>query len=173
MLAIGIGIFMGTLDMSIVNISLPTLVEQLQTKFATVLWVVVGYALVITSTILVAGRLGDMYDKKKLYNGGLAVSTIGSLLCGLSPNIGWLITFRVIQGCGAMIMQVLGTTIIVEAFPPFERGRALGMVGSIASVGISLGPAIGGFIIGGLGWRWVFLLNVPIGIIAFLAAMGF
>lgn len=173
MLAIGLGVFMGTLDMSIVNISLPTLVDQLQTKFATVQWVVLGYTLVITSTMLVAARLADIYDKKKFYNGGLVVFTSGSLLCGLSPNIGWLITFRVIQGCGAMITQVLGTAIIVEAFPPFERGRALGMVGSIASVGISLGPAIGGFIIGGLGWRWVFLLNVPIGIIAVLATFRF
>jgi EmrB/QacA subfamily drug resistance transporter len=173
MLVVGLGVFMGTLDMSIVNISLPTLVEQLQTKFATVQWVVLGYALVITSTMLGAARLGDMYDKKKLYNGGLVVFTIGSLLCGLSPNIGWLITFRVIQGCGAMITQVLGIAIIVEAFPPFERGRALGLVGSIASVGISLGPAIGGLIIGLLGWRWVFLLNVPIGILAFLAGLRF
>lgn len=173
MLAIGLGVFMGTLDMSIVNISLPTLVEQLHTKFATVQWVVLGYVLVITSTMLGAARLGDMYKRKKLYNGGLVVFTLGSLLCGLSPNVGWLITFRVLQGCGAVITQALGTAIIVEAFPPYERGRALGMIGSIVSVGISLGPAIGGLIIGLVGWRWVFLVNVPIGIIALLAALRF
>lgn len=173
MLAIGLGVFMGTLDMSIVNISLPTLVEQLHTKFATVQWVVLGYVLVITSTMLGAARLGDMYKRKKLYNGGLVVFTLGSLLCGLSPNVGWLITFRVLQGCGAVITQALGTAIIVEAFPPYERGRALGMIGSIVSVGISLGPAIGGLIIGLVGWRWVFLINVPIGIIALLAALRF
>jgi len=173
MLAVGLGAFIGTLDMSIVNISLPTLVEQLQTTFATVQWVVLGYALVITSTILGAARLGDIYEKKKLYNIGLIVFTIGSLLCGLSPNIGWLIAFRVLQGCGGVIAQALGTAIIVEAFPPYERGRALGIVGSISAMGISLGPAIGGLIIGWVGWRWVFLIKVPIGIIASLATLRF
>jgi MFS family permease len=173
LLAIGLGIFMGTLEMSIVNISLPTLVEQLHTKFVTVQWVVLSYALVITSTMLGAARLGDMYEKKKIYNGGLVVFTIGSLLCGLSTHIGWLIAFRVIQGCGAVITQALGAAIIVEAFPSYERGRALGLVGSIASVGISLGPAVGGLIIGWVGWRWVFLINVPIGVIAFWAAVRF
>jgi EmrB/QacA subfamily drug resistance transporter len=173
LLAIGLGIFMGTLEMSIVNISLPTLVEELHTKFVTVQWVVLSYALVITSTMLGAARLGDMYEKKKVYNAGLVVFTIGSLLCGLSPNIGWLIAFRVIQGCGAVITQALGAAIIVEAFPPYERGRALGLVGSIASTGISLGPAVGGLIIGWVGWRWVFLINVPIGVIAFWAAVRF
>jgi EmrB/QacA subfamily drug resistance transporter len=173
MLAIGLGVIMATLDMSIVNISLPTLVEQLHTNFATVQWVVLGYVLVITSTMLGAARLGDMYTKKKLYNGGLVVFTLGSLLCGLSPNVGWLIAFRVFQGCGAVIAQALGAAIIVEAFPPSERGRALGIIGSTASVGISLGPPIGGLLIGSVGWRWVFLINVPIGIIALLAALRF
>jgi EmrB/QacA subfamily drug resistance transporter len=173
LLAIGLGIFMGTLEMSVVNISLPTLVEQLHTKFVTVQWVVLSYALVVTSTMLGASRLGDMYEKKKIYNGGLVVFTIGSLLCGLSPNIEWLIAFRVIQGCGAVITQALGAAIIVEAFPPHERGRALGLVGSIASIGISLGPAVGGLMIGWVGWRWVFLIIVPIGVIAFWAAVRF
>jgi EmrB/QacA subfamily drug resistance transporter len=173
LLAVGLGVFMGTLDMSVVNISLPTLVEQLHTKFATIQWVVLGYGLVITSTMLGAARLGDMYEKKKLYNMGLVVFTTGSLLCGLSPHIGWLIAFRVLQGFGAVITQALGTAIIVEAFPPYERGRALGIVGSIASTGISLGPAIGGLIIGWVGWRWIFLINVPIGVIAFFASLRF
>ena len=173
MLAIGLGIFMGTLEMSIVNISLPTLVEQLHTKFVTVQWVVLSYALVITSTMLGAARLGDMYEKKRLYNLGMIVFTIGSLLCGLSPDIGWLIAFRAIQGCGAVITQALGAAIIVETFPSYERGRTLGVLGSVASIGISLGPAIGGLIVGWIGWRWIFLINVPIGIIAFWAAVRF
>jgi EmrB/QacA subfamily drug resistance transporter len=173
LLAVGLGVFMGTLDMSVVNISLPTLVEQLHTNFATIQWVVLGYGLVITSTMLGAARLGDMYEKKKLYNLGLVVFTVGSLLCGLSPHIGWLIAFRVLQGCGAVITQALGTAIIVEAFPSYERGRVLGIVGSIASIGISLGPAIGGLMIGWVGWRLIFLINVPIGVVAFLASLRF
>ena len=146
MLAISLGVFMGSLDMSIINISLPTLLEQLDTKFATIQWVVIGYNLVITSTMLGAARMGDLYGKKKLYGWGLFIFTVASLLCGFSPSVGWLIAFRILQGFGAVMMYALGSAIIVEAFPPQERGRALGIVGSIASVGISLGPAIGGVI---------------------------
>ncbi len=173
MLAVGLGVFMGALDMSIINISLPTLLEQLETNFATVQWVVIGYVLVITSTMMGAARMGDMYEKKKLNNWGLALFTIGSLLCGFAPNVGWLIGFRVLQGLGAVLMQALGIAIIVEAFPPWERGRALGIMGSIISVGISLGPAIGGIIIGMVGWRWIFLIKVPLGIIAIIASLRF
>jgi len=173
MLAIGLGVFMGALDMSIINISLPTLMEELDTKFATIQWVVIGYILVITSTMLGAARMGDMYEKKMLNIWGLLLFTLGSLLCGFSPNVGWLIAFRVLQGLGAVIMQALGIAIIVEAFPPQERGRALGIMGSIISVGISLGPAIGGLIIGMVGWRWIFLIKVPLGIIALFASFKF
>jgi len=173
MLAIGLGIFMGSLDMSIINISLPTLLEQLDTKFATIQWVVIGYNLVITSTMLGAARMGDMYGKKKLYGWGLFIFTVTSLLCGFAPDVGWLIAFRILQGFGAVLMYALGSAIIVEAFPPQERGRALGIVGSIASVGISLGPAIGGVIIGMMGWRWIFLLKVPLGVISLFASLKF
>lgn len=173
MLAISLGVFMGALDMSIINISLPTLLEQLGTKFATIQWVVIGYNLVITSTMLGAARMGDLYGKKKLYGWGLFIFTVASLLCGFSPNVGWLIAFRILQGFGAVMMYALGSAIIVEAFPPQERGRALGIVGSIASVGISLGPAIGGVIIGMVGWRWIFLFKVPLGVISLFASIKF
>ena len=173
MLGIGLGVFMGAIDMSIINISLPTLMEQLGTQFATVQWVVIAYVLVITSTMLGSARIGDMYEKKKLYNWGLFIFTLGSLLCGFSPNVRWLIGFRIFQGLGAVVMQALGTAIIVEAFPSRERGRALGIMGSIISIGISLGPAIGGMVIGGIGWRWIFLINVPLGIVAILVCVRF
>lgn len=173
MLAIGMSVFMGTLDISIVNVSLPTLVGQLNTKFATIQWVVLAYALVITSSMPGVARLGDMWDKKRLFNAGLALFTLGSLLCGLSPNIGWLIAFRAVQGCGAVMTQALGVAIIVEVFPAAERGRSLGIIGSIVSVGIAMGPAIGGLIIGLMGWRWIFLVNVPVGFFALIAAWRF
>jgi len=163
---IGMGVLMGTLDSSIVNISLPTLVEELHTDFATVQWVVLGYLLVITSLMLSVARLGDMLGKKMLYNAGLVLFTVGSLLCGLSPNVGWLIAFRALQGTGAVMTTALGTAIITEVFPASERGRALGINGAIVSVGIALGPTIGGVLIGTVGWRSVFLVNVPLGILA-------
>ena len=168
MLGIGMGMLMSTLDASIVNISLPTLVEQLDTDFATVQWVVLSYLLVIASLMLSVARLGDMLGKKKLYNIGLVLFTIGSLLCGLSPSVGWLIGFRALQGTGAVMMTALGTAIITEVFPASERGRALGIGGGIVSVGIALGPTVGGILIGTVGWRSVFLVNVPLGILAAL-----
>jgi EmrB/QacA subfamily drug resistance transporter len=172
-LAIGLGVFMGALDMSIINISLPTLLEELNTRFATIQWVFIGYNLVLTSAMLGAARMGDMYGKNRLYNWGLFFFTLSSLLCGFSPDVGWLIAFRILQGFGAVMMYALGNAIIVEIFPPQERGRALGIVGSVASIGISLGPAVGGLIIGMVGWRWIFLVKVPLGIIALFAALKF
>ena len=166
MAVIGTGILMGALDMSIVNVSLPTLVGQLNTEFGTIQWVILGYVLVITSMVMTAARLADMIQKKKLYIVGLIVFTISSLLCGFSPNVGFLIFSRVLQGLGAVIMQAVGIAIIVEVFPPKERGRAMGIIGSVISVGISIGPAIGGIIIGEVGWRWIFFVNAPIGLIA-------
>ncbi len=171
MLVIGLGVFMGTLDMSSVIISLPTLVAELGTDFATIQWVIIGYVLVITSMMLGAARLGDMHVKKTLYNWGLVVFCLGSLLCGFAPSVGWLIAFRILQGIGSVLMQALGSAIIVEVFPPTERGRAMGMIGSIVSVGIASGPAIGGMIIGWVGWRWVFLLKVPIGLLTLFASI--
>jgi EmrB/QacA subfamily drug resistance transporter len=168
MAGIGTGVLMATLDVSIVNICLPTLVDVLHTNFATVQWVILSYMLVLTSMVLGVARLGDMFSKKKLYSAGLALFTGGSLLCGLSPSIGWLIGFRALQGTGAVMMQALGAAIITEIFPAWERGRALGVIGGIISAGLALGPAIGGVLIGLAGWRSVFLVNVPIGLIAAL-----
>jgi EmrB/QacA subfamily drug resistance transporter len=166
MLGIGLGMLMSTLDSSIVNVSLPTLVDELDTTFAIVQWVVLSYLLVIACLILSVARLGDMLGKNRVYNVGLVLFTIGSLLCGLSPGVGWLIGFRAFQGCGAVMMTSLGAAILTEVFPSSERGRALGISGGIVSVGIALGPAIGGLLIGAVGWRSVFLVNVPLGIFA-------
>jgi len=173
MVVVGLGIFMGTLDMSSVNVSLPTLVQELRTDFPTIQWVIVGYVLVITSMMLGAARLGDMYVKRKLYNWGQVIFILGSLLSGLAPNVGWLIAFRILQGVGSVVMQALGSAIIVEVFPPSERGRAMGIIGSIVSVGIASGPAIGGVIIGMAGWRWVFLMKVPVGILALAVSLRY
>lgn len=166
MLGIGMGVFMATLDSSIVNISLPTLVKAFQTDLATITWVILSYTLILTSFMLGAARLGDMYDKKKLYMGGLALFSISSLLCGLAPSVGWLIGFRAMQGLGAVLTQALGSAIITQIFPAKERGRALGLIGTIVSTGIAIGPPLGGLLIGLVGWRAIFLVNVPVGILA-------
>ncbi|MFP4168450.1 MAG: MFS transporter [Desulfonatronovibrionaceae bacterium] len=164
--AVGLSILMGTIDMSIVNVSLPILVDELDTNFSTVQWVILGYVLVNTSLMLGVARLGDLYNKKTLYVAGLAIFTIGSFLCGLSWNIYWLIAFRVLQGLGGVFLQALGMALVVEVFPLYERGRALGLIGGVVSVGLSSGPALGGIIIGTLGWNWIFWINIPIGALA-------
>lgn len=165
LLSVAMGIFLSTIDSSIVNVALPTLEENLDAGFATVQWVVVAYLLVVTSLMLGVARLGDMIGKKRIYQTGMVVFTIGSLLCGVAPSVGLLIAFRVIQGVGAVMMQALGMAIVTEAFPRTERGRALGIMGTVVSLGISIGPTLGGLIIGTIGWRAIFFVNLPVGIV--------
>jgi EmrB/QacA subfamily drug resistance transporter len=164
LLAVAMGIFLSTIDSSIVNVALPTLEDRLNARFATVQWVVVAYLLVVTSLILGVARLGDMIGKKRIYLAGMALFTVASLLCGLAPSVGFLIAFRVVQGLGAVMMQALGMAIVTEAFPRTERGRALGILGTVVSLGISIGPTVGGLLIGSVGWRAIFLVNLPVGI---------
>lgn len=170
MLSVAMGTFMSTIDGSIVNIALPTLEEELHTSFATVQWVVVSYLLVITSLMLGIARLADMIGKKRIYLSGMAVFTAASLLCGVAPSIGFLIGFRALQGIGAAMIQALGIAIVTENFPRTERGRALGIMGTVVSLGISLGPTLGGLLIGTIGWRAIFLVNLPVGIAGLLLA---
>jgi EmrB/QacA subfamily drug resistance transporter len=173
MLGIGLGVLMFTIDTSAVNIVLPTLVKTLHASFATIQWVVLSYLLIITALVLGAARLGDMFGKKPLYLWGLVLFTISSLLCGLAPSIGWLIGFRALQGLGAVFISALGAAIITEIFPNSERGRALGIIGAIVSLGIALGPTVGGLLIGIGGWRTIFVVNVPIGIVASFITIRF
>ncbi|MBI5959562.1 MAG: MFS transporter [Chloroflexi bacterium] len=170
MLSVGMGIFLSTIDGSIVNVALPTLKKELHTNFATVQWVVVAYLLIITSLMLGVARLADMIGKKRIYITGMVVFTSASLLCGLSPSVQFLIGFRVLQGIGAVMMQALGMAIITEAFPREQRGRALGAAGTIVSLGISIGPTVGGLLLGTVGWRAIFLVNLPVGIGGFILA---
>ena len=171
--AVGLGVLMATIDISIINVSLPTLVQTFRTDFPTIQWVILSYVLVITSTMLSMARLGDMVGKKKIYLLGLLIFALGSFLCGLSPSVYWLIGFRALQGCGAVMIQSLGAALVTEAFPARERGRALGVIGGIVSVGLALGPPVGGLIIGLASWHWIFLINIPIGFLAFGATWLF
>ena len=173
MLAIAMGIFLGTIDGSIVNVALPTLVLDLDTTFPVVQWVVLAYLLTLATLVLGIGRLGDIVGKKTIYASGFAVFTLGSVLCGLSPSVGWLIGFRIFQALGAAMIFALGFAIITEAFPREERGRALGINGAIVSVGIVLGPTLGGLLIDSLGWRWIFFVNLPVGIVGTITAIRY
>jgi EmrB/QacA subfamily drug resistance transporter len=173
MAAVGTGVFLATVDGSIINVSLPTLVRALNTEFAVVQWVVLAYLLTITCSMAGIGRLADMVGKKRIYMLGFIVFTAGSALCGLSPSVHWLIVFRVLQAIGAAMTMALGAAIVTEAFPPEERGKAMGMIGSIVSVGIVVGPALGGVILGILSWRWIFYVNLPVGIAGTIMALRY
>lgn len=173
MAAVAMGIFLATIDSSIVNIALPTLVRELNTDFATIQWVVLVYLLTIATLILSFGKLGDIIGKKTVYATGFVVFTLGSILCGLSATVSWLIFFRVVQAIGATMILALGMAIVTEAFPPRERGMALGISGSIVSVGIVLGPTLGGLIIDAWSWNWIFFVNIPVGIIGILMVLRF
>lgn len=166
MLGVNLMVFMATLDMSIVNVALPTLVESLETDFATIQWVILSYILVIASLLLLVSRLGDLRDKKRIFSLGLTLFILASLCCGLAPSVWWLIGFRAVQGIGAAMSQSLGMAIVTQIAPPSSRGRALGFIGGTVAMGLMLGPPLGGLLIGMIGWRSMFLLNVPIGLAA-------
>jgi EmrB/QacA subfamily drug resistance transporter len=134
-------------------------------------WVVLAYLLALATALPSVGRLGDMLGKKRIYASGFGVFVLGSFLCALSPAIGWLIAARVLQAVGATMLLALGPAILTEAFPPSERGRALGISGAIVSAGIIAGPALGGLLISGLSWHWIFMVNVPVGIVGTVVAL--
>lgn len=173
MAAVAMSIFLATIDGSIVNLALPTLVRELDTTFATVQWVVLAYLLTLTTLMLSIGRLADIRGKKPIYVLGFVVFTIGSVLCALAPTVGWLIGFRILKALGGAMVLALGAAIVTEAFPPQERGKALGTIGSMVSLGIVAGPLLGGVLISALSWRWIFLVNLPIGIVGTWMAQRF
>jgi EmrB/QacA subfamily drug resistance transporter len=164
-LNVSIGVYMSTLDASIVNISLPTIVHSLNTHLTAVAWVVMAYLIVITGCLLLTGRLSDLFGQRKIYLLGFLTFTIGSALCGFAPTIYFLIGSRMFQGLGAAALMVNGTAILTTTYPEEERGKALGIIGSVVSAGFLTGPILGGFLVEHLGWRSIFFINLPIGAI--------
>lgn len=170
MLAVAATTMLATIDGSIVNVAFPTLVEALGTSFNIIQWVALAYLLTIATLTMGMGRLGDVVGKKKLFVAGIVIFTVASALCGLVPNVSWLIGFRVLQAMGAVLILALGAAILVEAFPPHERGKALGWIGTTVSLGIISGPVLGGILISSFSWRAIFFVNIPVGIIGALLA---
>ena len=171
--AVAVGIFLATIDASIVNIALPILEQDLHTDFAVVEWIVLAYMVTIVTLMLSIGRLADMIGKKPIYTVGMVVFTAGSVLCGLSHHVAMLIACRVVQAVGAAMTMALGNAIITEVFPASQRGKALGIGGLFVSVGIIAGPTIGGLILGVLSWHWIFFVNLPLGIIGTILTLRF
>lgn len=160
--------FMACLDSSIVNVALPVMANKLNVSMASIEWVVTSYLIIITSTILIFGRLGDIKGKTKIFKLGIILFTSGSLMCGLSTSLPILVIARVMQAIGAAGTMSTSQGIITQVFPSTERGRALGISGTFVALGTMVGPPLGGFIVSMLSWKYIFLINVPIGIITFL-----
>ncbi len=159
---------METIDFSIVNISFPILTKVFDTELSIALWVTVAYLLVSTGLMLIIGRIGDIFSRKKVYLLGFAFFTTGLILCSLSQSILQLIMFRVVQGIGGAMITVTGFAIVTAAFPDSERGKALGIAGATISAGLLTGPVLGGFLLDTLGWRAIFYIRVPVGIIGLI-----
>jgi len=170
LLTVSIGSFMSTLDSSIVNISFPRLTEVFHTDPSVVLWVSVAYLLVSVGLMLSVGRLGDVFGRKKFYCVGFAIFTVGLGLCSISQSIVQLIAARVVQGVGAAMTISLGTAIVTAAFPGQERGKSLGILSSVVSAGLLSGPVFGGLLLDTLGWRAVFFIRIPVGLLGLLMA---
>jgi len=165
--------FMASLDATIVNISLPAIAESFRVSINTVSWVAMSYLLVLSGFLLVFGKLGDMKGFRKIFIMGFGIFTLGSLLCGLAFSIESLIGFRLIQGIGAAALEAIGPAMVVIYLPKEIRGRAIGILATVVSLGIAAGPIIGGLLTQYVSWHWIFFINVPIGIFAIVMGMKY
>jgi EmrB/QacA subfamily drug resistance transporter len=165
-----VGAFLGQLDASIAGLVLPTLEATFNAPVSNVAWVSIAYLVTLAAFVVPFGRLADLAGRKLLYTGGFVVFIIGSTLCGLAPNLGWLIAFRVVQAIGAAMLQANSVAIITAAVVRRRLGRAIGIQGAAQAIGLSVGPSVGGFLIDALGWRWVFFIAVPFGVLGTLLA---
>jgi EmrB/QacA subfamily drug resistance transporter len=168
-----LGVLMSAIDSTIVVLGLPVMVHDLRASLVTMVWVIMGYTLVSTASLLVLGRIADMFGRVRMYNLGFVVFTVASVLCGTSHSGGQLIAFRLLQGLGSALLMVNSIAIITEAFPREERGRALGLNSVVWNAGSILGPLIGGLLLSGFSWRYLFFVNLPIGAAGTVAAFLF
>lgn len=166
-----IGWAMSLLDVSIVNVTVPELQDELSTDISTVTWVINSYNIVFAILLVSMGRLADQFGRRRFFVIGLAVFTIGSALCALAWSVEWLIAFRVIQGVGAGILAPLGFAMTVLVFPPAQRGLGLALIAVVALVSSALGPVIGGVLVEIASWHWIFLINIPFGVLGIVLAL--
>ncbi len=161
---------LSSLGTSIANVGLPTLALAFDASFQAVQWVVIAYLLAITTLIVSVGRLGDITGRRRLLLAGIFLFTAASVLCGIAPTLWLLIAARALQGLGAAIMMALTMAFVGETVPKERTGSAMGLLGTMSALGTALGPSLGGVLIAGFGWRAIFLVNVPLGIVTYVLA---
>jgi EmrB/QacA subfamily drug resistance transporter len=165
-----LGFFMILVDSTIVSVATPAIMEGLQAGVNEVIWVTSAYLLAYAVPLLITGRLGDRLGPRNLYLSGLTVFTLASLWCGLTGSIAWLIVARVVQGLGAAMLTPQTMAVITRTFPAAARGQAMALWGATAGVAILVGPIVGGVLVDGPGWEWIFFINVPVGVVGLVLA---
>ncbi len=173
LIAVCLGLGMLMIDTFVVNVALPTIGRQLNAGLSTAEWTISGYVLVLGVLPIAMGRLGDILGRRKVFLAGLVIFIVASLLCGAAQHINQLILFRVLQGVGAAIMMPGTLAIVTQAFPPHERGLAIGIWGGVSGLGLVAGPILGGLLVHGDSWRWIFYVNLPIGLVALAMAVRY
>lgn len=165
LIALSLSMLLPSLSISIANVGLPTMAAAFDASFNQVQWVVIAYLLAVTTLIVGAGRLGDLAGRRRLLLGGIALFTLATLLCGLAPDLPLLIAARALQGAGAACMMALTMAFVGETVPKERTGSVMGLLGTMSAVGTTLGPSLGGVLIAVFGWRAIFLIGVPLGLL--------
>ena len=169
LVAVSIGMFMGLLDVTIVNIAIPSIEADLQASLASISWVLNAYSLTLAVFFLTMGRIGDKFGRKRVFLFGLVTFTVFSFLCGIAPDIRWLVAFRAGQGVGGAALLTVSLAIVLGAFPRRQQGAAVGLWAALGTAAAAVGPVLGGVLLNYGHWSWIFFVNVPVGIFALVA----
>src|ERR671924_2389519 len=172
LLAVCTGVFMLLLDITIVNVALPYIQQDFHATLADLQWVIDAYALTLAAFLLTAGSIADLRGRRLVFSVGIVVFTIGSALCGVAADPTFLALSRAFQGIGGAIMFATSLALLADAFEPRERGVAFGVFGAVTGVAVAIGPVLGGALTSGLSWRWIFFVNLPIGVAALAVTLG-
>ena len=173
LVAVCTGVFMLLLDITIVNVALPDIQRDFSAAFADLQWVIDAYALTLAALLLIAGSIADLAGRRGVFVAGIAVFMLGSLLCGLAPSSMFLAVSRGLQGVGGAMMFATSLALLAHAFGPRERGVAFGVFGAVTGIAVAIGPVLGGVIVSGLSWRWIFFVNLPIGVWALITTLRY
>ena len=169
---LSLSMLMASLGTSIANIALPTLAEAFSAPFRSVQWVVIAYLVTLTVSVVLAGRLGDVYGRRRMHLAGISLFALSSLLCGVAPNLWLLVGARALQGVGAAFLMTLAMALMRDTASIERMGRAMGLLGTVSALGTALGPSLGGVLIWATGWKGIFLVQVPLGVLTLVFAFA-
>ena len=168
-----LGTFMASLDLSIVNVAFPDIEASYpDASSASLSWIITAYSIVFGALLVVGGRTGDRLGRKRVFHGGIGVFLLGSILCGIAPDVAMLVAARVLQGVGAAFLVPASVALLIAAYPPERRMQIVAQWGGIGALAVATGPSLGAAIVSAGGWRWAFFVNVPVGLFVLIAGRG-